>query len=559
MKRELTIGMVSFLLFNTLIVASAQQTIPTERKVYVMGTNIPQADVQKIISALPDRATVKPDKPRRLLIFDLNVNYGGHLSSAYANVAFKLMGEKTEAFEAIVSSDINVFKKESLFKYDAVFFNNNVGNLFEDAELRQNIVEFVYSGGGLMGVHGTSVAFTKWPGAIEDWQEFGIMLGARGANHRENTEPVVSKIEDPTHPLVQVFKGDSFEFKDEYFRFPDVYSRERVRVLLSIDTNKTDLSRGNNIYRGSIRKDNDYAVAWVRSYGKGRVFYSTIAHNPYVFYDHIMLRFYLDAAQFVLGDLKAPTTPSARLDSRNIVFEKVNWQVGIMDNSAVSIEKICKQAYNDKVLFGGIRYGMQVFDDSGVKFSLSMTSKEREKYRLMLDRYCIRINSCRLDKIPMNEQEVDNLFEFLDLMGIEYVILPDMEYDFKTIEKYCQKYGLKAAVECLNNKVNEKKLLATIKNYGEQIGAALAINQKSLQNKSAEKTADLFKMQVFVFEFVTNGVESQDKLESVLKRVKTDGAGKYTLLLDCNGESRNKSGEIVKTLEKVAKELSNRK
>jgi len=163
MKRELTIGMVSFLLFNTLIVASAQQTIPTERNVYVMGTNIPQADVQKIISALPDRATVKPDKPRRLLIFDLNVNYGGHPSSAYANVAFKLMGEKTEAFEAIVSSDINVFKKESLFKYDAVFFNNNVGNLFEDAELRQNIVEFVYSGGGLMGVHGTSVAFTKWP------------------------------------------------------------------------------------------------------------------------------------------------------------------------------------------------------------------------------------------------------------------------------------------------------------------------------------------------------------------------------------------------------------
>ncbi|HON09169.1 MAG TPA: ThuA domain-containing protein, partial [Verrucomicrobiota bacterium] len=347
--------------------------------------------------------------------------------------------------------------------------------------MRENIVEFVYSGGGLMGVHGTSVAFTKWPGAMEDWQEFGIMLGARGANHRESTEPVVSKIEDTTHPLVQVFKGNSFEFKDEYFRFPDVYSRERVRVLLSIDTNKTDLSRGNNIYKGSIRKDNDYAVAWVRSYGNGRVFYSTIAHNPYVFYDPIMLRFYLDAAQFALGDLKAPTTPSARLDERNTAFEKADWQVGIMDDSAVSIEQICKQAYNDKILFGGISYGTLVFDDSDVKFSPSMTPKEREKYRLMLDRYCIRINSCRLDKIPTIEQEADNLFEFLDIMGIENVILPDVKYDFKAIEKYCQKYGLKAAIECLNDKVNEKKLFAAIKNYGEQIGAALAINQKSLK------------------------------------------------------------------------------
>ena len=32
----------------------------------------------------------------------------------------------------------------------------------------------------MMGVHGTSVAFTQWPGAVEDWPEFGLMLAARG-------------------------------------------------------------------------------------------------------------------------------------------------------------------------------------------------------------------------------------------------------------------------------------------------------------------------------------------------------------------------------------------
>ena len=78
---------------------------------------------------------------------------------------------------------------------------------------------------------------------------------------------------------------------------------------LSIDTEKTDLDRGR--FRGHReRPDNDYALAWVRSQGKGRVFYSTIAHNPAVFWDPLMLKFYLGAAQFVLGDLAAPTTPS---------------------------------------------------------------------------------------------------------------------------------------------------------------------------------------------------------------------------------------------------------
>ena len=132
-------------------------------------------EIRRIQQAIPARAAVKPTKPRKLLIFTLNVGYGGHPSIAYANEAFAQMGRKTGAFETVVSDDPAVFERQSLESFDAVFFNNTVGNLFEDTALRQSLVEFVYSGGGLMGVHGTSVAFTKWPGAIEDWPEFGIM------------------------------------------------------------------------------------------------------------------------------------------------------------------------------------------------------------------------------------------------------------------------------------------------------------------------------------------------------------------------------------------------
>ena len=113
---------------------------------------------------------------------------------------------------------------------------------FEDPALRQSLVEFVYGGGGLMGVHGTSVAFTKWPGAIEDWPEFGIMLGARGANHKANDEHVFIKLDDPAHPINQAFGGQDFDYRDEFFRVHEPYSRDRVRVLLSIDTAKTDMT-----------------------------------------------------------------------------------------------------------------------------------------------------------------------------------------------------------------------------------------------------------------------------------------------------------------------------
>ena len=90
----------------------------------------------------------------------------------------------------------------------------------------------------------------------------------------------------------------------------DPYSRKRVRVLLSIDNDKTDFKQDPRFTKPE-RADNDFALAWVRNYGRGRTFYCTIAHNPYVFRDPKMLPFYLAAAQFILGDLPAPTIPSA--------------------------------------------------------------------------------------------------------------------------------------------------------------------------------------------------------------------------------------------------------
>jgi len=164
---------------------------------------------QRVEAAIPARAPAQPRKPRKLLIFNLNVGYGGHRSIPTASLAFKLMGEKTGAFETVISKDPSVFKSENLKQFDAVFFNNTVGNLFTNPALRQNLVEFVYGGGGLMGVHGTTVAFTKWPGAIEDWPEFGIMLGARGASHRDSDEHVVIKLDDPDHPINRPFGGKS--------------------------------------------------------------------------------------------------------------------------------------------------------------------------------------------------------------------------------------------------------------------------------------------------------------------------------------------------------------
>ena len=92
------------------------------------------------------------------------------------------------------------------------------------------------------------------------------------------------KVDSLAHSLMASFPNEGFALSDELFRVGEPCSRERVRVLFSIDTEKTDLGA-----KPHERKDRDYAVAWVRNYGRGRVFYSTIGHNPCQFWDLAIL------------------------------------------------------------------------------------------------------------------------------------------------------------------------------------------------------------------------------------------------------------------------------
>ena len=432
---------------------------------------------EKIEAAIPSKAPAKPHKPRKLLIFDLNVDYGGHPSAKIANQAFTLMGKKTGAFETTISKDPTVFKPESLRTFDAVFLNNTVGNLFTDPALRQSLLEFVYAGGGLMGVHGTSVAFTHWKqGAKEDWPEFAIMLGTRGAAHRESDEQVFIKLDDPGHPVNSCFNGKGFEYRDEFFRPQGTYSRNRNRVLIGIDTDKTDLS--GHPRKSTYRKDNDYAMAWVRAYGRGRIFYTTFGHNKYVFWDPKMLEFYLAGAQFVLGDLPAPTIPSGKLTPAIRAQEKLGWRFGIEAytfHKYTFFETIEKTAQLGLAYINGLSF-QKVSKDIPKKFAPGLTDAELKQIRLKLDATGVRLLTYYIQNIPADPKRCRAIFEFGRKIGIETFLSEPKLEALPEIEKFCNEYGINVAIHNHGKKGspeywNPEGVLNACKGRGKRIGA----------------------------------------------------------------------------------------
>lgn len=437
------------------------------------GHVIVQDDRARIMEALPDAAPASPKQSRKLLIFDLNVVYGGHPSRFYANLAVQEMGKKTGAFDVVITRDPAVFEKETLSQFDAVLFNSTVGNQFTDSKLRQNLLDFVYGGGGLLGIHGTTMAFWRWgANGGDDWPEFGKMLGARGANHRAMQEKVVMKVDAPGHPLMKPFPSNSFSLIDEFFRVHDPYSRDRLRVLFSIDTDKTDLSA-----KPHERKDKDYACAWVRSYGRGRVFYSTVGHNPYQFWDPTVLEFYLGAIQFALGDLPAPTLPSARLTPALAAQEKLGLPLGITAytfHRYTLFETIEMTEQLGLAYLGGLSF-QKVSKDINKNFEAGLTDEELQAIRDKLDQAGVRLLTHFYATIPGDDQGCRKVFEFARKMGIETLISEPPLETLDTIERYCNAYDINLAIHNHDQKASPhywspKAVMEVCGNRGPRIG-----------------------------------------------------------------------------------------
>ena len=168
-------------------------------------------------------------------MIDFNVAYPGHGSIPAADLAIELWGKKTGAYTAIVDNNLDNFKYPKIKKFDAIFLNNTVGQVFPDPEIRKSLMRFIREGGGLAGYHGATHASI-------DWTEFGDMLAAASGAHRDFHEKATIKIDDPASPLIAAFDGKEFEWQDEFFRFTTPpYSRDKVHVLLSFDVAKTDM------------------------------------------------------------------------------------------------------------------------------------------------------------------------------------------------------------------------------------------------------------------------------------------------------------------------------
>ncbi len=220
------------------------------------------------------------------------------------------MGHDTGLWDTYLRTDTEPITKaqmhpngKNLTYFDALVFSSTTGELNLTEEQKKDMLSFVHDDGkGFVGIHAALDTNYKWP-------EYGEMIGGWFDQHPWMTfwAPIIT--EDSNFPATRHFPK-AFMKRDEIYQ-PKEWSRAKVNVLLRLDERKLDYNNNPRIHR----TDKDFAVAWSKMYGKGRVFYSTLGHTNESWNDPDIQKMYFESIRWVLGLTEGSTRSHPKIDA----------------------------------------------------------------------------------------------------------------------------------------------------------------------------------------------------------------------------------------------------
>ena len=127
------------------------------------------------------------------------------------------------------------------------------------------------------------------------------MLGATYGGHLY-TGPGRMINEQATHPIVRHW-GSVADYTDEFYLAKGL-SRDKVDVLLRFDPASAA--------KASLPADGDFPLVWTKTYGQGRVVYSSLSHSTEAWDLRNVQIIMFEAIRWSLGLSEAPVQPHAK-------------------------------------------------------------------------------------------------------------------------------------------------------------------------------------------------------------------------------------------------------
>ncbi|MFY9252469.1 MAG: ThuA domain-containing protein [Fuerstiella sp.] len=241
-------------------------------------------------------------KPSRVLMLTQSVGFRhGSVNRndkdlAPAEIAMVQLGQKTGLFTVHCTQDAaSDITKENLENYDLVMFYTTGKLPIADADLDYFMNTWLKEKGhGFIGFHSATDTF-------HDYQPYWDMIGGTFNGHPWGSGTTVTiAVHEPEHPTMKSF-GKEFQIRDEIYQYKN-WQPEKVRVLMSLDMRKCKPSKPYHV-----------PVAWVKSYGEGKVYVNNLGHNEGSWADERYLESITAGIKWIRGDVEGESTPNPKL------------------------------------------------------------------------------------------------------------------------------------------------------------------------------------------------------------------------------------------------------
>ena len=246
---------------------------------------------------MPPGRPAAPNPPKR----GLAVNDEAWVAEQAAFKAAQEQFKKDDAsWQATLREQFaKAFAAESLALFDGVIFASTTGELpIPDLDA---FLAWIKSGKAFIGFHAAT-------DTLKSSDAYCEMVGGYFAGHPWNAGGEHGfVVHDPGHPVVAMFP-ERFRWKDEIYQYDPRYKPDNLRVLLSLD-----------MAASTPQEPWHVPVAWVREYGRGRVFATNFGHNDATWTDPMFKQHMEQGIAWALGRVTASATPNAEIQAAEYV------------------------------------------------------------------------------------------------------------------------------------------------------------------------------------------------------------------------------------------------
>ena len=210
------------------------------------------------MAAMPALRVATAAAPKKLLVVSVTKGFR-HDSIPTMERVLQGLADKSGAFTLdYARTDEELAAKatlKALAAYGGVVFASTTGNL--PLPDRDGFVDWIAAGHAFVGIHAATDTFPGFPPYLD-------MIGGQFKHHGPQTT-VEALVRDGDNPATRDLPK-AFSVFDEIYQFQR-YDPARVHLLLSMAKHPETGEAG------------EFPLAWTRSHGKGRVFYTALGHR----------------------------------------------------------------------------------------------------------------------------------------------------------------------------------------------------------------------------------------------------------------------------------------